>query len=243
MIAVNSETRDILHAKLLLDEKDPRPISRFLEELRDKLGYWPEMIIIDDNPSLKRAVRERYPFVRLQLCVQHKWWIIDRKILPDRKLDEKQRELKTRIRAFLFADTLGEALQINRFIMDNTGKWPDCRSRQAIKSIREDFKHLITHFEVDKKADGTEQNKAPRTTSIAEGIFARLRMKLDQMRGFKSPRNLPGLINLIIMAYRATEFAGTQDRRGPLERAGARVQDWIRFCQKSKNETANSQSA
>jgi transposase-like protein len=240
LIAVNAETQDILHAKILFDEKDPRPISRFLEELRNKLGHWPEVIVIDDNPSLKKAVRESYPSVPLQLCVEHKWWTIDSKILPDRKLNENQRELKARIRAFLFAETLGEALAIIRFIMDNTEKWADSRSEQAIKSIREDFRELITHFKLDMKADGTEQSKAPRTTSIAEGIFGRLRMKVNQIRGFKSATNLPGLVNLIIMAYRATEFPGTQDRRGPLERADCKVQDWIRLCQKSKNGTAHS---
>jgi transposase-like protein len=240
LIAIDTETLDIVDGRLLPDEKDPRRIGAFLREVRDSIGYQPRMIVIDDNPSLKRAVREIYPFVPLQLCVLHKQWTIDR-LLPDSKISDSQRELKARIQQFLFADTLDAALGVYRIIFDNAGRWPDPQGQAAIRSIKLDLRYLTNHFNVDKRLQSSKR-LSPRTNSVVEGIFSRLKMKINQVRGFKSAENLPATINLLLMHYRATALEGAKDKRSPLERAQTPVNDWIQFSQrkleKSKKETA-----
>ena len=76
LLAADTNTQDILHALILPDEKDTQGIRKALTALRDT-GYTPRMNLIDDAPSLKKAVLGVYPSVPLQLCVEHKWWVIE----------------------------------------------------------------------------------------------------------------------------------------------------------------------
>jgi hypothetical protein len=237
LLTLDYETRDIPHARVLRDEKDPRRIARMCIELKDVLHYRPKIVVVDENPSLVKAVRSVYPSVPIQLCVWHKKRAIDR-ILPDRKINTAVSELKAKIREFLFATTLNEADVAYRFITDNSHIWPETNSQDAIMSIKRDQEALSAHFYVDQKLGLTGEKRTPRTTSLTEGTISRFRLKLDQMRGFKSLDNLPGMLNLLIMHQRAVAFRSGRDRRSPLERAQRPVSNWLLFSKrKSNNET------
>lgn len=227
LLAADTNTQDILHALILPDEKDTQGIRKALTALRDT-GYTPRMNLIDDAPSLKKAVLGVYPSVPLQLCVEHKWWVID-KLLPDNKVVESQRNLKAKIHDFLFAKTQDDALQAYCLINDDP-QWADPQSQAAIRSIRQDNRYLTTHFRVDERL-GTE-NRSPRTNSVIEGINSRLKAKITQIRGFKSNENARGTINMLIMHYRATPFEGAEDKRSPLERANRPLSNWIKMSQR-----------
>jgi len=241
LLAVDAETQDILHARVLPDEKDHRRITKMLIELRDVLHYHPKIIVIDDNPSLLKAVRLVYPNVPVQLCAWHKQQGIGR-ILPFTQITKEQSELKELIRQFLYAETISDSNAAYQFIIDNAGRWPDRESQDAIISIKRDRDLLTTHLYVDEKLGLMGKQRTPRVTSKTEGIISRLRDKIKQVRGYKSIENLPGNLNLLVMHHRAAKLRSGKDRRSPLARAQRPVDNWLIFSQqhKSTNETISS---
>jgi transposase-like protein len=236
-LTLDSETQDIPHARVLRNERDPRRIAKMCIELRDVLHYRPKIIVVDGNPSVLKAVRSIYPSVPIQLCVWHKEQTIN-KILPNRKINANQRELKVKIHEFLCANTLNEADTAYQFLIENSLIWPEKKSQNAIISLNRDRESLLAHFYVDAKFGLTEEKRAPRTTSVTEGTISRFRLKLHQVHGFKSFENLPGLLNLLFMHHRAVPFRSGRDKRSPLQRAQRPVDNWLLFSQrKSNNET------
>ena len=265
LTALETETQDIPHARVVLNEHTLGPIARFVQELRDTLSFRPIMIVIDDNPTLRSAVITTYPGVPIQLCVLHKQWQIDR-LLSDGKIEDLEsedpelakelRRLKRLIYSFLWTQSEDTALDCLSEI--RTKKWAPRQQDQgkkkskaeqmmqnanaAVRSILSDAEELLTHFRVDKQLEreGRLTKKAPRVTSVTDGFHSRFDLKRRQVRGFKSAKNLPAYMYMAIMEYRASDFEGAQDPRGPLERAKRAVGDWIAFSQrrKSKKETA-----
>ncbi len=233
LIASDCATQDTPHAVLLPDEHDTRRIGVFLNELL-ALGIDPKMWLIDDNPSLKKAIIKHQRFAKIQLDIFHKKRTIAR-LLPDKKINKQEEELKNRIFQFLAANSLEEAETFFKSILINRQLWPSRGSKRAILSIESDHDLLLTHFHVDKTLGLTGDKRSPRTTSEIEGVNSRIGPKRDKVRGFKTLESTKNFCNLLIMHYRAGPFESTNDKRGPLERANRKVYDWIRFSQKRKS--------
>jgi len=66
-------------------------------------------------------------------------------------------------------------------------------------------------------------------------VNSRIGPKRDKVRGFKTLESANNFCKLLIMHYRAGPFESTKDKKGPLERANRKVDDWIRFSQRRKS--------
>ena len=239
LIACDAHTQDIPATKLLRDEHSTLRLFVFIRKLQRELGLDPEMYLIDDNPSLMKAIKTHLgpteAAKRTQIDVYHKMRTIN-KIFPKKKINKIQRELKRSIFQFLRADTLEESERIYDSIMSEKQKWSSEKSKKAIQSIESDHDLLLTHFRVDQRLGLAGENRSPRTTSQIEGLNSRIEPKLDKVRGFKSLESAESYCKLLVMKYRASPFESNGDKRSPLERAGVKkIDDWIWFSQKRRS--------
>lgn len=227
LIAVDLGTQDVVDCALV-EHEDYASIEPFLREIRDEIGYTPDEAVIDLDPAWREAVRDVFPYTPIQLCVVHFERIVDRTI-PKRKRTPRQNELKGMIRNVLYARSEEGARDAFVELMKKRGRFRDKNSKYVLRSLRENFEHLITHFRIKNSF---------RTNNITESVNDKIEMKLKMIRGYKRARSAKNSLELIVMHYRFKPFSSCRKKehngKSPLNLAGVDTSklDWITYSQK-----------
>lgn len=156
----------------LVDAEDTDNWRGFLVNLKSRglLGSSLRLIITDGNPGLLKALREIYPFKKIQRCIAHKL----RNIAG--KLKKRNRE-----------ECMGEAKLIfgaesKRKAVDRFKEWKEkwqIEEERAVRCLEKDLFSCLYYYDFDKALW-----KSIRTTNILERAFREVRRRTRPMNIF-----------------------------------------------------------
>ncbi|MDI6841159.1 MAG: IS256 family transposase [bacterium] len=163
--------REILSFELV-DVEDTDNWRGFLINLKSRglLGKSLKLIITDGNLGLLKALREIYPFKKVQRCIAHKLRNVGAK-LRKRNKKECMRE------ASLIFGGESKREAINRFKQWKE-KW-QIEEERAVKCLEKDLFNCLHYYEFDKALW-----KSIRTTNILERAFREVRRRTRPMNIF-----------------------------------------------------------
>lgn len=227
LIAVDIVTQDVVDSGLAAQESLVT-LELFLREVRDEIGYVPNLVVIDLDQTWREAAESVFPYAPIQLCVVHFERIVDR-VIPKLRRTPRQIELKQMVRNVLYAQSEQEARGALDRLLERRGYFRDKKSRQVINSLKENFELLTTHFRVKGSF---------RSNNAAESVNDKLGMKLWLIRGYKKVRTAKNSLNLMVMHYRFNPFMSCRIKehngKSPLDLAGVDTSrlDWIVYSQR-----------
>lgn len=225
LIGVDHPTQDLVHA-LVLEAETADGLARLETEVRLDAGYPLYGVVSDFAPGFAQAHRDHFGDVPFQACRVH----FDRRLdsdIPKRSWTGKAplyAELKDRIRAVLYADTLDEAralvsdLAAERFRFKHTGKV------DTLRGLERNFDVYTAHHRVPG---------LPADNNVTENIIKQLNKKLRLIEGFESLESAERYVRLLVGCYRFKRFTDSCNGNGksPLELAGIDLRglDWLTF--------------
>jgi transposase-like protein len=240
--AVDLGTQDSVDSALVASEDHPS-LCVFLEEVRDRIGYSPSMLVIDDDRAWRAACETVFPGVAIQLCVVHFERVVDR-ILPKRKRTPEQEEFKQMVRGVLYAKSRDAAGQAMDEILEarRRKRFTGRKVAHIVVSLIRNFELLTARFRARTRY---------RDNNITEGVNDKLQMKLFLIRGFKKEESARNTLKLIVMHYRFNPFSSCKIKenngKSPLNLAGVDTSrlDWVAYSQGSifSEGQANSERA
>lgn len=147
----------------LVDNEDTDNWRGFLVNLKSRglLGGSLKLIITDGNPGLLKALREIYPFKKVQRCIAHKLRNVAVKLRR-----RNQKECMGEVRLVFGAGSKREA--INRF-KGWKEKW-QYEEERAVRCLEKDLFSCLYYYDFDKTLW-----KTIRTTNILERAFREVR--------------------------------------------------------------------
>lgn len=156
----------------LVDVEDTDNWRGFLVNLKSRglLGKSLKLIITDGNPGLLKALREIYPFKKVQRCIAHKLRNVAAK-LRKRNKKECMREA-----SLIFG---GES---KREAIDRFKQWKEkwqIEEERAVRCLEKDLFNCLHYYEFDKGLW-----KSIRTTNILERAFREVRRRTRPMNLF-----------------------------------------------------------
>lgn len=138
--------------------------SAFVDDLASRGVTAPELVIIDGNPGLRRAVAQCWPRAAVQRCVVHKLRNLEAHA-PKRSHDE----VRADFRAITTADSLRAArAAYTRFVR----RW-QTRAPGLVRSLTEAGDELLTFYRFPKS-----QWKCLRTTNAIERLHEEFRRRI-----------------------------------------------------------------
>ena len=148
----------------------------------------PQLVVVDGNAGLLRAIRENWPGSDIQRCTVHKWENI-RAAAPK----HCHAELKRDYNAIVRADSLEEAQKAYDAF---TRKWkPLCEG--AVKSLHEAGTELLTFYRYPRR-----QWKSLRTTNPIERLNGEFRRRTKTQGSFRNESSALVLLwGLIAFGY------------------------------------------
>lgn len=184
----------------------------------------------DGEPSLIKHFKKDYSHVPFQLCVFHKYSRIGQ-LLPFKRAEGKDLEIKARVEKILFAPTKESALSALKELRDYASEHKQNKKLQEVIGIlKRNFEFLLTHY------DNPEMSPY---NNVLEGFNDTIKRKTNLMKGFKKAENVERWIKLIILDYRFHEIRSSsfKDRNGksPLELANVSFPEhanWIKMLRK-----------
>ena len=229
--AVDLGTQDSVDSALVASEDHPS-LCAFLEEVSDRIGYRPRMLVIDDDRAWRAACETVFPGVPIQLCVVHFERVVDR-ILPKRKRTTEQEEFKQMVRRVLYAASEHAAEQAMEEILQarRSKRFSGRKITHITFSLVRNFKPLTAHFGIRTRF---------RDNNITEGVNDKLQMKLFLIRGFKKEESARNTLKLIVMHYRFNPFSSCETKehngKSPLNLAGVDTSrlDWVVYSQRDR---------
>ena len=165
----------------------------------------PQLVVVDGNAGLLRAIRENWPGSDIQRCTVHKWENI-RAAAPK----HCHAELKRDYNAIVRADSLEEAQKAYDAF---TRKWkPLCEG--AVKSLHEAGTELLTFYRYPRR-----QWKSLRTTNPIERLNGEFRRRTKTQGSFRNESSALVLLwGLIAFGYvRLRRINGWREMSGVTE--------------------------
>ena len=164
-------TKEMLSFRLV-DQEDTDSWRAFLVDLKSRglQGKALRLITTDGNPGLLKALKEIYPFFKVQRCIVHK--------LRNVAIKLKRRHLKpcmAEAKGIFNAPSRREA--IKRF-KEWKEKW-QVEEERAVRCLEKDFHHCLHYYSFLK-----ELWKKIRTTNILEREFREVRRRTRPMGFF-----------------------------------------------------------
>jgi transposase-like protein len=237
LIAVDSLSQDILHARLVHRETG-RTWTRFFSELHQSLDYQPPGIVSDGFPAIVQGIRAVYPDQLRQQCVRHFAYDFNRllryRFTQKRGHWRQSDRLGAAVNRMLYAPSLIQAHQHLESMITDPGYRRAGLSR-TITHVRKAFPDLVTHHAC---------SGMPRTNSIVEGVISRLDERIDLADGYGSDQTCWATLKMWIMWYRFKKFTDCKKNnrqnngKAPLQLAGIDTSEinWIRFSQRLKKQ-------
>jgi putative transposase len=161
----------------LVDAEDTASWKAMLLELKARglLGKHLRLITVDGCPGLLAALKEIYPFQKVQRCIAHRL----RNVVV--KLKRHQRgPVMTECKAIFGAPSKSEA--IRRFRVWSK-RW-QVEAERAVCCLEKDFYHLLHYY-----AFPPELWKKIRTTNVLERTFREYRRRTRPMQVFPNPES------------------------------------------------------
>lgn len=164
-------TKEMLSFRLV-DQEDSDSWRAFLVDIKSRglLGKALKLITTDGNPGLLRALKEIYPFLKVQRCIVHK--------LRNVAIKLKRVHLKpcmAEAKGIFTAPSRREA--IRRFKAWKE-KW-QVEEERAVRCLERDFYHCLHYYSFSK-----ELWKKVRTTNLLERAFREVRRRTRPMGFF-----------------------------------------------------------
>jgi len=167
--------------------------SKFFHYFRI-INHYPELLVCDDNTSLKMAARRNFPSVRIQTCFNHFKESIRRtlKVRSDSTYKNFVRRIETVLSNKLNDETINKRL----FALYN-----DYQKDPVAVS-------LLTHIERNKQELTGYRGipNSPLTTNIIEGLNSHLEARLVSLRSFQSLNYARLWFNGYVLKRRFTKF-------------------------------------
>jgi len=223
--------KDQMNYGLLVNE-----YVRILSEIRDKLDYYPSLIIIDPEPALRRAVVIVWPFTVIQICITHVWRRINTVILPTERWKtrltkedfELQEYVKNKIRRILFSESKEEfSIRLDELISESKEKWQSLTSRTggrirtAIRILKK-FRHQLQSYR--------DYEDAPRSTNEGENLNKQLKGWIKN-RPFDSPEHADLILSMFANFHNLTPISSSKAGRvgqSPAQMSGdSSCEDWL----------------
>ena len=232
MIAVDQASADIVASNVVATENG----DTFAELVTDAVaaGYPLRGIVADLGPgaphhSFPEACRRYFGNLPFQGCRVHFARRLDMELStpshqPGASLNA---ELKTHIRAILYANTYHDAINAYWELTTNETRYNTPTARRMIRSLRRTFEIHLTHH---------RHRGLPADANITENVIRQLNRKLRPMEHFATIESAEHFTRLLIAAYRWKPFTdSTTNRNGhsPLQLAGATLPTthWLTYHQ------------
>lgn len=225
LLGVDQTTQDVVH-RLVLEAETKDGFHRLVHEAVVEAGYPLRGLVIDGVPRWVTVWEDYFARVPLQLCRIHFDRRLDQDIpklkrSPDAPLHA---ELKRRIRAVLYADTLDDALDGYYPLAAERDRFAGIGRLDSLGSLTRRFNLYTTHHRVAGM---------PADSNITENVIKQLNKKLRLMEGFASIESAERFTRLLVACYRFKRFTDScaDERNGhsPLELAGVdhTDTDWL----------------
>lgn len=164
-------TKEMLSFRLV-DQEDTDNWRAFLVDLKSRglLGKTLRLITTDGNPGLLRAIKEIYPFLRVQRCIVH-----------------KLRNMATKLKRVHLKPCMAEAKDIfnapsRREAIKRFKAWKqkwEVEEERAVRCMEKDLYHCLHYYSFPK-----ELWKKVRTTNMLERDFREVRRRTRPMGFF-----------------------------------------------------------
>ena len=225
LIGVDHPTQDLVHA-LVLEAETADALARLETEARLDAGYPLYGVVSDFAPGFARAHRDHVGDVPFQACRVH----FDRRLdsdIPKKSWTGKAplyAELKERIRAVLYADTLDEARALLSDLAAERSRFKHTGKVDTLRGLERNFEFYTAHHRVPG---------LPADNNVTENVIKQLNKKLRLMEGFESLESAERYVRLLVGCYRFKRFTDSCNGNGksPLQLAGVDLHglDWLTF--------------
>lgn len=194
MYAIDYETHDIVFG-MLVPAEDEASFLKFFQTLKE-LNYPLKVVVADDRTSLPLALKQVFPDVPLQLCLNH--YLENIRTLLHIRTDETHRHFFNSLKKHVFNEyendeKLNEAL---RYVMDNHCK--NIPLRQAIIfQINKRRKELFAYIKIPD---------CPNNTNLIELFNSHFNARLKSLKGFKTKEHAILWLNGLLIRRRTKPF-------------------------------------
>jgi transposase-like protein len=223
LLGVDQGTHDVIHAAVV-DAETEEIFVRFLRDIVTIAGYPLKALVMDAAPGFMAGWAQSFSRLPLQLCRVH----FDRHLdweIPKHAADADaaiRAELKARVRGVLYASNYRDASQRMYALVDDTTRYRNLASYDAIAALRKRFGLYMTHHHFEG---------LPADNNITENVVRQLGKKLALMEGFATQGSAERFSRLLVGAYRHKRFTDAdpaRNHRSPLELAGIpNRNDWL----------------
>jgi transposase-like protein len=225
LIGVDHPTQDLVHA-LVLEAETAEGFARLETEARLDAGYPLYGVVSDFAPGFVQTHRDHFGAVPFQACRVH----FDRRLDSDiPKFSWSKRaplyaELKDRIRAVLYANSLDEARSLLSDLVAERARFKGTGRVDTLRGLERNFDIYTAHHLMPG---------LPADNNVTENVIKQLNKKLRLMEGFESIESAERYVRLLVGCYRFKRFTDSCRGNGksPLELAGIDLQgrDWLSF--------------
>lgn len=166
-------THDIPHGNLFPAE-DELAFYQFFQKLKE-LNYPLKTVIADDRKALKSALKQHFPYARLQLCHTH--YVENVRQALNIRTDEKYHHFFNSLRSHVFlAENMEQVRQgLMHVMLNRTGN--NRLLENIVRVINERKEDLFAYLEIPD---------CPNSTNLIELYNSHLQGRLKTIKGFES---------------------------------------------------------
>lgn len=183
-------THDIPHG-ILTPAEDLISFRRILFDLK-KINYPLQLLITDDRPGISEAIKQAYPWAKLQLCHVHYLENL-RRVLKVRT-DQEHHPFFNALRLYVFVKprSMDEVTLGLNYVRINYAKNHSLRVAILI-AIKQRLDHLFNYLSVPK---------SPNNTNLIELYNSHLNARVKPIKGFKTFQNAESWLNAYVLRRR-----------------------------------------